>query len=170
MQTDMLTDDLDAFARISLRDHLRVQAALEDSAIELAGRTSGLQTSLDSNFAADATLQGAFNTMKGEFDAMKGDVADLKAQVATLLEANSNLKEVLAKSFAVGAVPSDSGSPALYAPSVAADEGSIRLDVQEGRHATVNGDALLTGEEVREMIRAAVADLLADMSTSGAVS
>ena len=47
MQTGMLTDDLDAFARISLRDHLCVQAALEDSAIELAGRTSGLQTSLD---------------------------------------------------------------------------------------------------------------------------
>ena len=99
---------------------------------------------------------------------MKDQMADLNQQLVTLTNVNKSLKKVLAKTFAVGAVPANNGgSGKSYAPSVSADgAGSIDLNIQEGKHATVNGDALLTGKEVQEMIRSAVSDLLEDMGTA----
>jgi len=136
-------------------------ATLETGAIELTSRASGVQASLAQNFEADGAVQT-------ELDSLKEDVAAMKVQLETLTKANVNLKAILRNSFKVGEVPSDDGGAAgetyTYAPSVTTDgAGSIDLDVKEGTHAKVNGKALLTGEEVREMIRTSVAAVLTDM-------
>jgi len=133
-------------------------AAIEDGALTLNSKLEGLGTSGDQNAAAVELL-------RGDMDDLIGKVTELTGTVSALLAANANLKGVLAKSFAVGSAPQDSTGGGSYAPAVAStDGGSINLDVQDGRHATVNGEPLLSAEEIRTLIQSSVAQVLADMS------
>ena len=59
--------------------------------------------------------------------------------------------------LAVGEEPSPDRD---FVPAIVAEGGGLDLMVQPGRHATVNGEAVLTAGEVTALIRDAIAGAL----------
>ena len=99
--------------------------------------------------------------MRRSTSVAQDDIAELRSQLAEVVAANSKL--LAAFKAATVSVPEVSAEPnpdANFAPEVSGNAGGINFKLQPGRHATVNEQVLLTADEVRSMIAAAVAGAL----------
>lgn len=121
--------------------------AVERSFGGLSDDVNGLQAALKSTRLETA---GSVASLQDRVTAVEGQLADLFAALK-VGQVPDNALAVPAESSSAG------GGAGTDAPEIVADgEGSLNFRVQSGKRIMVNGDSVLTADEVTELIRSAV--------------
>merc|ERR1712166_900694 len=108
-----------------------------------------------------ATLQDRMAAVEGKVDGIQQDFAALLSALKAGQVPNSALT-VPAEAGGGGG-----GGGGSDAPEITADgEGGLNFQVQSGKRVTVNGDSLLTADDVTELIRGAVEAALQSVAGS----
>lgn len=124
--------------------------------LELVAKVGGLQDGLastDKTAAAQGETQG---TAASDIADLKTRMGAVEGQLAALVAA---LKAGKAPESAL-AVAEEPRRFNGFEPSITAEEGGMDVALQQGRHLKVNGERVLTAEEVTTAIRDAVAGAL----------
>lgn len=162
--------------------------AVEDGVKRLAEDDAGIKSSVElasADILALQTFQTATENATKQSDevakATQDDVESLKTQLAdantkiqkltdsvnTLMASNTDLVTALTGAKAsVPAVGTEPEPDDTFAPEIIGQAGGINLKLQQGRHASVNGEMLLTADEVSSLIKAAIEDALGSVGAA----
>ena len=156
-------------------------AEVQDQAVEVAARADGLQSTLQAtdsraevDHAAIETLQSSMAEVTSTVATLdtecKRDVKGLQAQIDALQATNAKLVKALKAAVFEVPTPADTagggsngggGGGAASPPSVeTSGDGTINMNVANGKHVTVNSEAVLVADEVRSLIKQAITDAL----------
>lgn len=146
-------------AECTLKDDLPEQiqevqsqvGAVERSIGGLSDDITGLQAALK---ATRLETEGNIESLQDRLTAIEGQLASLLAALKVGQVPNSAL-EVPADSSSAGG--GGGGGADTDAPEIVADgDGSLNFRVQSGKRIAVNGDSVLTADDVTKLIRSAV--------------
>lgn len=118
-----------------------------------------LASSLD-NFNENNT--NIVGKISDDLDDLKGRVATLEGQNKQLMDANAALIAAM-KGVAVDPGRDEPSSSNAFAPTIETNGVDLMLSVQDGRHVKVNGEQLLTKEEVREIIKLTIQEIVSTL-------
>jgi hypothetical protein len=133
-----------------------------EASVESLESTTEQLVEQDSAFAKDATVTSArIEGLQTDIVALQAGMAAMQLQLDAALVANVKLVTALkAATFSVPSVATDPFADTGFAAEINADAGGMDFVLQKDRHATVNGEPLLTAAEVQSMIQGAVTEAL----------
>ena len=159
--------------------------AVEDGVKRLVEDGAGVKSSIEIASADILTLQTFQTATENATKATQDDVESLKNQLAdanskiqkladsvnTLIASNTAMATdlVAALTGAKASVPPVDKEPepdVAFAPEIIGQAGGINLKLQQGRHASVNGEMLLTADEVSSLIKAAIENALSSVGAA----
>ena len=99
----------------------------------------------------------------------KGERVKIFNQMTESHQVGELANKVAALTGAKASVPAVDTEPEpddTFAPEIIGQAGGINLKLQQGRHASVNGEMLLTADEVSSLIKAAIEDALGSVGAA----